>query len=441
MWITGSSATGNVVQGNNLGLGNMSGNAGDGILVDAGASNNLIGTNGDGVNDGLEANAISGNASWGVQISGSGTQGNVIAGNKIGTGTHGGVAIPNGDGGVLISSGASSNLIGTDGSSTGADEGNEISGNNDAGAPGIMITDAGTNSNVVSGNLIGTDATGESRTRQRRRGSLHIEWCPVECDRNQRRRPGRFLWSDNVISDNGYQGVYIGGIGTNSNIVAGNLIGVDEAGTTAMGNGNNGIWIADGAQSNRIGVNAGDPGVANEPNVIAANAYSGIRISDPGTNFNSVAGNDIGSNSDFISGLGNGDDGIQIANGAQSNTIGGSTALANNILFNTNNGVGVYDNATTGNTIRVNDIRGDGGLGIDLGGDGVTPNHGKRSPPVPITWRITDSSPRLALEPPQRSAPRSSVCRTRLTRSISIRTPTRILLVTARVPSGSARSW
>ena len=375
VWITGSSATGNVVQGNNLGLGNMSGNAGDGILVDAGASNNLIGTNGDGVNDGLEANAISGNASWGVQISGSGTQGNVIAGNKIGTGTHGGVAIPNGDGGVLISSGASSNLIGTDGSSTGADEGNEISGNNDAGTPGIMITDAGTNSNVVAGNLIGTDASGEVALGNGGVGVFIRNGAQSNVIGTNGDGRGD-LTERNVIADNAYQGVYIGGPGTNSNVVAGNLIGVDEAGTSAMGNGNNGIWIADGAESNRIGVNPGDPGAADETNVIAANAYSGIRVSDPGTNFNSVSGNDIGSNSDFISGLGNGDDGIQIANGAQSNTIGGSTALANNILFNTNNGVGVYDNATTGNTIRVNDIRGDGGLGIDLGGDGVTPNHG-----------------------------------------------------------------
>ena len=32
--------------------------------------------------------------------------------------------------------------------------------------------------------------------------------------------------------------------------------------------------------------------------------------------------------------------------------------------------------ATTGNTIRFNSMRGNGELGIDLGGDGVTPNHG-----------------------------------------------------------------
>ena len=422
VWITGSSATGNIVQGNNLGLGNMSGNAGDGILVDAEASNNLIGTNGDGVNDGLEANAISGNASWGVQISGSGTQGNVVAGNKIGTGTHGGVAIPNGDGGVLIDSGASSNLIGTDGSSTGADEGNEISGNNGEGEPGIMISDAGTNFNIVAGNLIGTDGTGESPLGNGGVGVFILNGAQSNVIGTNGDGRGD-LTERNVISDNAYQGVYIGGLATNANIVAGNLIGVDEAGTTAMGNGNNGIWIADGAQSNRIGVSAGDPGAADEPNVIAANAYSGIRISDPGTNFNSVAGNDIGSNSDFISGLGNGDDGIQIANGAQSNTIGGSTALANNILFNTNNGVGVYDNTTTGNTIRVNDIRGDGGLGIDLGGDGVTPNHGNTVASGPNDLENYPIITSAGSGTTTTVGARSSVCRTRLTRSILFEPP------------------
>ena len=67
--------------------------------------------------------------------------------------------------------------------------------------------------------------------------------------------------------------------------------------------------------------------------------------------------------------LGNGIDGITIAKGTQSNTIGGSTALANAIRFNNRNGVSVSDNATTGNTIRFNSIA-QPELGIDLGGDG-----------------------------------------------------------------------
>ena len=85
----------------------------------------------------------------------------------------------------------------------------------------------------------------------------------------------------NVISANAYQGVYIGGAGTNLNVVAGNLIGVDETGTTAMGNGNNGVWIADGASRT---------GSASTPETWRGgraerdwgNSFSGVAISDPG---------------------------------------------------------------------------------------------------------------------------------------------------------------
>ncbi|MFI5457897.1 MAG: MBG domain-containing protein [Isosphaerales bacterium] len=313
--IAGSGATGDVVQGNVIGKAAVFSAGGPngrfGILVNFQASHNLIGTNGDGVNDFSELNLISGNSSWGIEISDPGTQDNVVAGNYIGTGVHGEGTNPNGGGGVLIQDGATANLIGTDGiSSANADEVNVISGNN--GAAGIMISDSGTNFNVVAGNLIGTDALGAN----------------------------------------------------------------------PLGNSGDGVLIADGAQSNRIGVNAGDPGAAAEPNVIAANSFSGVSLSDPGTNFNSVSGNYIGTNPTLGStSLGNGEDGVSIANGAQSNTIGGSTALANFIRFNAQNGVGVYNNATTGNTIRFNSIDRNIELGIDLGGGG-SPNNLENCPSI-----------------------------------------------------------
>jgi len=313
--IAGSGATGDVVQGNVIGKAAVFSAGGPngrfGILVNFQASHNLIGTNGDGVNDFSEKNLISGNSSWGIEISDPGTQDNVVAGNYIGTGLHGGGANPNGGGGVLIQDGATANLIGTDGvSAANADEVNVISGNN--GVAGIMISDSGTNFNVVAGNLIGTDALGAN---------------PV-------------------------------------------------------GNSGDGVLIQAGAQSNRIGVNAGDPGAAAEPNVIGANSFSGVSLSDAGTNFNTVSGNYIGTNPTLGStSLGNGEDGVSIANGAESNTIGGSTALANFIRFNAQNGVGVYNNATTGNTIRFNSIDRNTELGIDLGGGG-SPNNLEKSPSV-----------------------------------------------------------
>ena len=89
--IAGSGATGNVVQGNDIGwqgpaYGGAIPNGRFGILVNFQASQNLIGTNGDGVNDTLERNIISGNSSWGIEISDPGTEDNVVAGNFIGTG-------------------------------------------------------------------------------------------------------------------------------------------------------------------------------------------------------------------------------------------------------------------------------------------------------------------------------------------------------------------
>ena len=72
---------------------------------------------------------------------------------------------------------------------------------------------------------------------------------------------------------------------------------------------------------------------------------------------------------------GNGN-GIQIDGGSFNNTIGGTAAGAGNtIAFSTGIGVDVDATAGTGNEIRFNSIFSNTGLGIDLGGDGVTLNN------------------------------------------------------------------
>jgi len=69
---------------------------GGGILVSAGAQNNLIGNNGDGINDTAEGNLISGNNGYGVRVQKGAatdlTHQNTIQGNFIGTDIHGRVA-------------------------------------------------------------------------------------------------------------------------------------------------------------------------------------------------------------------------------------------------------------------------------------------------------------------------------------------------------------
>jgi hypothetical protein len=137
--------TGSVALGNNRG-----------VDLEWGASLNRIGTDGDGNFDAAERNVISGNVT-GVAIEGEGANANVVAGNLIGLDASGLTPLPN-TSGVYISAGAQSNLIGSDGDGLGvAAEGNVISGN---GGPGVYISDAGTNNNVVAGNFIGTDRYG-----------------------------------------------------------------------------------------------------------------------------------------------------------------------------------------------------------------------------------------------------------------------------------------
>src|SRR5207302_1559144 len=68
---------GNTVEGNFIGT-NAAGsakvaNGTQGVLIQSGATNNRVGTDGDGVNDAAERNVISGNTSVGVLIQSAGT--------------------------------------------------------------------------------------------------------------------------------------------------------------------------------------------------------------------------------------------------------------------------------------------------------------------------------------------------------------------------------
>ena len=144
----------NVVAGNYIGT-NAAGDAaipndGYGVLIQYGAANNLLGTNADGLSDEQERNVIAGNASTGVQFYHEGTDGNVIAGNYIGTNAAGDAAMPNGGRGIVVQSCANTRVGGTT-----AAERNVISGN---GSDGIQVYWA--TGTLVQGNYIGTDASG-----------------------------------------------------------------------------------------------------------------------------------------------------------------------------------------------------------------------------------------------------------------------------------------
>ena len=96
----------------------------------------------------------------------------------------------------------------------------------------------------------------------------------------------------NVISGNSGDGVEIISSGSTSNLVAGNFIGTNAAGTAAIANGTNGVEIDSGATGNTIGGTTAGTG-----NLISGNnaaSAAGIDITGSGTSNNVVEGNVIG---------------------------------------------------------------------------------------------------------------------------------------------------
>ncbi|HEU4620753.1 MAG TPA: hypothetical protein VFS42_00885 [Burkholderiaceae bacterium] len=347
-------ANNNTVSGNTIGL-NAAGtaaiaNASDGIYIHNGASNNTIGGSVTGA-----GNVISGNAGRGIQLNGATTANNVIRGNTIGTNATGTAAVANGAEGIFLFGNTHDNIIG----GTTAAERNVISGNT---ADGVEIW--GGYNNTVLGNYIGTNAAGTAALANGGTGVY------VRTGSPNNTIGGSAAGAGNVISGNALKGIHISGSGTTSNtIVRGNIIGLNATGTAAIGNGQEGIYIASTASDSIIGGTT-----AADRNIIAGNAGDGIEID--GAINNVVQGNYIGVGADGTTAFANGGNGVYISNAASNNTIGGTAAGAGNIIANSGqDGVRIL-NASTGNAILGNSIYGNTNEGIDLNNDGVTANDG-----------------------------------------------------------------
>jgi hypothetical protein len=361
-------------------LGNLSGGISVGISVgdlDYNISGNTIGGTAPG-----QGNVISGNGPTiyqghplletpaGVLLSG---HNNVVEGNLIGLTADGNAGLGNGawpD--VLVIAGT--NTIG--GSSPGAR--NVISG---SARYGILV-DAHfdpTMQCVIQGNYIGTDITG---TRALRNGSD-----PLDNGDGVILTGGATgtLVKHNLISGNIRYGI-TATVGSDGTVIADNYIGTDATGMLALSNLDGGIQIQ---SSNTL--------VAG--NIISANGGFGVWIGSRGpAQGNRLQGNLIGTDATGQPVLGNHvidpppsasvqpdyadrGDGVLISDAA--NPVGGSAAGAGNLIAgNTGNGVSmlhgsgrtaesdpIYANRVQGNSIYAN-----GGLGIDLGDDGVNAN-------------------------------------------------------------------
>lgn len=148
---------------------------------------------------------------------------------------------------------------------------------------------------------------------------------------------------------------------SSGNIIQGNYLGVDITGTQQVQNAGDNIWILD-SEENQIG--GTEPGAGN---VISGSGENGIFISDA-SNGNTVLGNLIGTDASGTVAIANVAAGIRIDD-ASNNTIGGTGTGARNVISgNHTDGISLMNDGATGNVILGNLI------GVQVDGVSALPN-------------------------------------------------------------------
>ena len=363
--IDGAGATGNVVIGNYIGTDTSGlvalGNGQAGVSLWGGASGNQLGSGQAGA-----GNVLSGNAT-GVVV-GLGASNNAVQGNLIGLGADGSTALGNTFNGVWLHNGGSAalvtgNLIGTDADgSNDAAERNIISANQN----GLLLENAEVTGNTIAGNYIGTDSTGMLA-----RGNTFYG-ISISNGANGNTVGGSLAAQRNVVAGNASDGIGILGEASDGNAIHGNWIGANATGTGTLGN-YDGIVIEGGADNTTIGGTG-----TTEGNWIVGNIGVGIAI-EGASSGTVIQGNRIGTDAAGTANMGQGQEGIWLANGVTGTLVGGPTTQAANVIaFNGqdgmfDDGISVQSATSTGNVFLGNSIYNNVGLGIDLGLNGADP--------------------------------------------------------------------
>jgi parallel beta-helix repeat protein len=178
----------------------------------------------------------------------------------------------------------------------------------------------------------------------------------------------------NVISGNGGNGLSLHG--SSGNTVVANRIGTNPAGSAAIPNGANGIWITAGSQTNEIGGTVfidSATGNTNNPtgnkgtvppvfvvpplgNLVSGNGGTGILIDTASIN-NVLNGNFVGTTASGDAPIGNGADGVWI-NGANGNSLIGCQFVNNPFVYynvlDGNGGNGLHITSSNGVTVQAN---------------------------------------------------------------------------------------
>lgn len=209
---------------------------------------------------------------------------------------------------------------------------------NNALLAGVGVSIAGAGGNVIAGNWIGTDVTGSL-------ANANFEGVVVENSDNNR-IGGATAADRNVISGNGLDGVrFAGGSG---NVVSGNYIGVNAGGDAPLGNGLSGVNIEAGAAP-IIGGTTGGAG-----NVVSGNGLNGVTVA--GGSGARVSANFIGTNAAGNAEIPNGLSGVNVTGDASNVLVGGTTALARNVISGNGQEGVLIDSTGTGNVVQGNYI-------------------------------------------------------------------------------------
>ncbi len=409
IWLYEDGTAGTVIQGNLIGPNAAgTGNLGNSTGIEVGGPVGLVTNTTIGGTSSGAGNVISGNGSSGIWVRFS-SDNTLIGGNLIGTTITGNAALGNSNGGIVVN--------GTDATIGGTSPGarNVISGN--PLESGVTIAGSGATGAVIQGNYLGTNITGTADLGNSRSG-VRINGAPGVVIGGS--TPG----AGNLISGNNRDGIEINAASAIGTVVRGNIIGLNAAGTAAIGNTQQGV-NSNGAFGSIIG-GAG----AGQGNLISGNGMNGILIGgvaetncaggfdddfdgllnegcpqvgltpesgsqctntvDDGGDFSindgcpvasggdNITGNTIGTDATGTLDLGNLQDGIRISSVAGT-TVGGIASGAGNLIFaNDSDGVEVNGAPARTNTIRGNSIHSNTLLGIENSSGGNT----ELSPPL-----------------------------------------------------------
>ena len=226
-----------------------------------------------------------------------------------------------------------------------------------------------TDNNKIQGNFIGIEADGETAFPNARgvqimnaSGNLIGGTTPEE---------------RNIISGNSSIGIAVFGnedrAGPNSfdNIITGNYLGTNAAGTAAVGNNDN-IQVSQGAKNTIIGGLSPE-----ERNIVSGANYRGIVIASESTENTQILGNFIGTDVTGTNAVPNTNRAINLLQGVNNTIIGGTEEGARNIISgNASYAIAFqFSDASPGTIPVTNNVVLGNYIGVDVTGTTALPNN------------------------------------------------------------------